>query len=46
MEKKLEYKRLEIEVVDYEYEDIITTSGGGSGTTTPEYPITSSYNLF
>lgn len=26
MEQKREYKRLEIEVVDYEYEDVITTS--------------------
>ena len=44
MEKKPEYKRLEIEVIDYEYEDVITTSGGGGGgTRTPEYPITSSW---
>ena len=28
MEQKREYKRLEIEVVDYEYEDVITASGG------------------
>ena len=35
MEKKPEYKRLEIEVIDYEYEDVITTSG----TLTPEYPL-------
>ena len=27
MEQKPEYKRLEIEVIDYEYEDVITTSG-------------------
>lgn len=27
MEQKREYRRLEIEVVDYEYEDVITTSG-------------------
>ena len=27
MEQKSEYKRLEVEVIDYEYEDIITTSG-------------------
>lgn len=33
MEHKAEYKRLEIEVVDYEYEDVITTSDGA--TTTP-----------
>ena len=26
MEQKREYKRLEIEVIDYEYEDVITTS--------------------
>ena len=26
MEQKPEYKRLEIEVIDYEYEDVITTS--------------------
>ena len=26
MEQKQEYKRLEIEVIDYEYEDVITTS--------------------
>ena len=25
-EQKQEYKRLEIEVIDYEYEDVITTS--------------------
>ena len=44
MEQKSEYKRLEIEVIDYEYEDVITTSsGGGGGTRTPEYPITSSW---
>ena len=30
MEQKREYKRLEIEVVDYEYEDVITTSSGSS----------------
>lgn len=28
MEQKPEYKRLEIEVIDYEYEDVITTSSG------------------
>ena len=28
MEQKPEYKRLEIEVIDYEYEDVITTSNG------------------
>ena len=28
MEQKPEYKRLEIEIIDYEYEDVITTSGG------------------
>lgn len=28
MEQKKEYKRLEIEVIDYEYEDVITTSNG------------------
>ena len=28
MEQKAEYKRLEIEVINYEYEDVITTSGG------------------
>lgn len=26
MEHKPDYKRLEIEVIDYEYEDVITTS--------------------
>lgn len=26
VEQKKEYKRLEIEVIDYEYEDVITTS--------------------
>ena len=26
MEQKQEYKRLEVEVIDYEYEDVITTS--------------------
>lgn len=31
MEQKSEYKRLEIEVIDYEYEDVITTSGGNGG---------------
>ena len=48
MDPKAEYKRLEIEVIDYEYEDVITTSGGtGGGTKTPEYPLTgSSYSLF
>lgn len=32
MEQKREYKQLEIEVIDYEYEDVITTSA----TTLPE----------
>ena len=27
MEQKKEYQRLEIEVIDYEYEDVITASG-------------------
>ena len=27
-EQKKEYKGLEIEIIDYEYEDIITVSGG------------------
>ena len=26
MEQKPEYRRLEVEVIDYEYEDVITTS--------------------
>ena len=34
MEQKKEYKRLEIEVIDYEYEDVITTSNG-NGNITP-----------
>ena len=50
MDRKAEYKRLEIEVIDYEYEDVITTStgngSGDSGATTPEYPLTGSFNLF
>ncbi len=35
MEQKREYKQLEIEVIDYEYEDVITTSPT-SPTTMPE----------
>ena len=35
MEQKREYKQLEIEVIDYEYEDVITTSPTSS-TTLPE----------
>ncbi len=35
MEQKREYKQLEIEVIDYEYEDVITTSST-SPTTLPE----------
>ena len=27
-EEKKEYKGLEIEIIDYEYEDVITVSGG------------------
>ena len=38
MEQKSEYKRLEIEVIDYEYEDVITTS--------TETPIVSSQRSF
>ena len=33
MEQKEEYKGLEIEIIDYEYEDVITVSTG-----MPEYP--------
>ena len=42
MEQKSEYTRLEIEVIDYEYEDVITASGGGTPSL-PEYPVTSSW---
>ena len=36
--QKKEYKRLEIEIIDYEYEDVITVSGpmGGRPTETPQ----------
>ncbi len=39
MEQKLEYERLEIEVIDYEYEDVITTSGGNGGGQTTMPPV-------
>ena len=42
MEQKQEYKRLEIEIVDYEYEDVITVSGTG----TPEYPARTTSSWF
>ncbi len=42
MEQKSEYQRLEIEVIDYEYEDVITTSG----TKLPEYPVNNSASFY
>lgn len=41
MEQKQEYKGLEIEIIDYEYEDVITVS-----TLTPEYPARTTSSWF
>lgn len=46
MEQKQEYKRLEIEVIDYEYEDVITTSSGQGAITGPAVPISTTFNVF
>ena len=41
-EEKKEYKGLEIEIIDYEYEDVITVSGG---TQMPYRPAVPSFNF-
>ncbi|MBQ6417519.1 MAG: hypothetical protein IJJ91_02490 [Synergistaceae bacterium] len=44
-EEKKEYKGLEIEIIDYEYEDVITVSGGLPDTRTPRQGVTSLFSF-
>ncbi|MBQ4400791.1 MAG: hypothetical protein II832_01355 [Synergistaceae bacterium] len=43
-EEKKEYKGLEIEIIDYEYEDVITVSG--LPTTLPKIPTSNTSSWF